>query len=185
MAPGDAGHDAQPAETSPHPDTTEVDVTAPATTTAPATDPALEHGAGVVNTSRVSVARHLTARHPALPFTPQQLSRLDEALTFAGRETGVHFSVYLGELGEDSRTRAEELFGTLGAQGSGAVLIAVSPGQRVVELVTGAVVQRRITDRAARLAVTAMVASFREGDLAGGLVSALRMLADQAGAPRH
>lgn len=148
-------------------------------------DDELAHGTAVVNVSRVSVARHLRVQEPALPFTPQQLARLDEALTFAGRETGVAFSVYLGELGEDTRARAEQMFVGLGSAAPGAVLIAVSPGERVVELVTGSSVQRRVTDRAARLAVTAMVASFREGDLAGGLVSALRMLADQAGPAGH
>lgn len=153
---------------------------------APSTRAELETAPGVVNRSRVSLARrHLAAQLPALPFTPQQLSRLDEALTFAGRETGVAFSVYLGELGQDTRTRAEEMLSSLGAGAPEAVLIAVSPGERVVELVTGSSVQRRITDRAARLAVTAMVASFCEGDLAGGLVSALRMLADQAGPAAH
>ena len=153
----------------------------PQTPTGHREDDGLALGSAVVNVSRVSVARHLSVRAPSLPFTPQQLSRLDEALTFAGRETGVAFSVYLGELGEDTRTRAEEMFAGLGDGAAEAVLIAVSPGERVVELVTGSSVQRRVTDRAARLAVTAMVASFREGDLAGGLVSALRMLADQAG----
>jgi len=147
--------------------------------------PGSDHGAGVVSFTRVSVARHLSAQTPALPFTPQQLTRLDEALTFAGRETGVAFSVYLGELETDSRAHAEQMLAGLGANAPESVLIAVSPGARVVELVTGSVVSRRITDRAARLAVTAMVASFREGDLAGGLVSALRMLADQAGPARR
>lgn len=142
-----------------------------------------EHGPGaaVVHTARVSIARRRLSERPSLPFTPQQLIRLDEALTFASRETGVGFSVYLGELGSDSRARAEELFGTLGVDAPGAVLLAVSPGERLVEIVTGTEVEPRVTDRAARLAVTAMVASFKEGDLAGGLVSALRMLADQAG----
>lgn len=147
----------------------------------PGVELAADDGVAVVNTSRVSVARRSLATRPTLPFTPQQLTRLDEALTFASRDTGVAFSVYLGELGGDSRTRAEELFATQGAGAPGAVLIAVSPGERVVEIVTGTEVTRRVTDRAARLAVTAMVASFKEGDLAGGLVSALRMLADQAG----
>jgi hypothetical protein len=30
-----------------------------------------------------------------------------------------------------------------------------------------------------------MVASFKEGDLVGGLLSGLRMLSDQAGEPQH
>ena len=143
-----------------------------AQTTAPSTPGEPETAPGTVYRSRVSLARrHLAAQLPALPFTPQQLSRLDEALTFAGRETGVAFSVYLGELGEDTRTRAEEMLASLGAGAPDAVLIAVSPGERVVELVTGSSVQRRITDRAARLAVTAMVASFCEGVVTGAEVA--------------
>lgn len=147
--------------------------------------PPLAHGSGIVNTRRVSVARPRDRHAPALPFTPQQLTRIDDALTLAGRETGVAFSVYLGELGSDTRKRAEELLTSLGSAAPESVLVAVSPGARVIELVTGSRVQRRVTDRAARLAVAAMVASFREGDLAGGLVSALRMLADQAGPSRR
>jgi uncharacterized membrane protein len=88
--------------------------------------------------------------------------------------------VYLGELGTDSRARAEELLASAGV--ADAVLIAVSPGERVVEVVTGVHAQRRVSDRAARLAVMTMVASFRDSDLIGGLLSALRMLSDQAGA---
>jgi hypothetical protein len=41
----------------------------------------------------------------------------------------------------------------------------------------------RLPDRGAKLAVMSMVGSFREGDLVGGLLSGLRMLADQAGEP--
>jgi hypothetical protein len=61
------------------------------------------------------------------------------------------------------------------------VLIAVSPGARVVEVVTGPYAAQRLPDRGAKLAVMSMVASFKEGDLIGGLVSGLRMLTDQAG----
>jgi uncharacterized membrane protein YgcG len=61
------------------------------------------------------------------------------------------------------------------------VLVAVSPGQRIVEVLSGAGARMRLPDRGAKLAVMSMVASFREGDLLGGLLSGLRMLADQAG----
>ena len=129
---------------------------------------------------RLSVAREFAAR-PALPVSPAQLARLDEALTLATRTTGLHFSIYLGDLGEDTRATAEELHESIGAQAPEAVLIAVSPGQRVVEVVTGSEAAQRLPDRACKLAVMSMTASFREGDLAGGLTSGLRTLADQAG----
>jgi hypothetical protein len=142
-----------------------------------------EHGQAAVITAsgRVSIAR---ARQPVkseLPFTPVQLARLDEALTLSSRASGLHFSVYLGDLGEDTRATAESLHASHGDAAADSVLIAVSPGQRKVEIVTGQESARRLPDRACNLAVMSMVASFKEGDLIGGLVSALRMLSDQAG----
>lgn len=144
----------------------------------------LEVGAVVTNSGRVSAAKMYEPHAPSLPFTPVQLSGLDEALTLASRTTGLDFSVYLGELGSDSRARAEELHAST-PRPTHAVLIAVSPGERVVEIVTGDESHRRIADRGAKLAVMSMVASFKEGDLVGGLLSGLRMLTDRAGrAPR-
>ncbi|GAA3052439.1 DUF5130 family protein [Actinokineospora globicatena] len=147
-----------------------------------------EHGYGAVRTisGRVSVAKQHQAPAPGLPFSTVALTRLDEALTLSSRATGIGFSVYLGDLGADTRARAEELHAAIGAHSAESVLIAVSPGQRRVEIVTGTESARRLTDRGCNLAVMSMVASFKEGDLVGGLVSALRMLADQAGhAPKH
>jgi hypothetical protein len=144
-------------------------------------------GAGVMPAGRVSIARVIKPLPPTTPFTPVQLSRLDEAITLSTRSTGLDFSIYLGELGRDSREQAELLHASIGeSAASDAVLIAVSPGQRVVEVVTGDESHRRLSDRSCKLAVMGMVASFKEGDLIGGLVSALRMLTDQAGhAPKH
>ncbi|TWP51296.1 DUF5130 family protein [Lentzea tibetensis] len=149
-------------------------------------DPDRELGIGeaITNSGRLSVAKMYEPHAPSLPFTPAQLSSLDEALTLSSRSTGLDFSVYLGELGKESRARAEELHAQT-ARPAHAVLVAVSPGERVVEIVTGEESHRRLPDRGAKLAVMSMVASFKEGDLAGGLVSGLRMLTDQAGhAPR-
>ncbi|MEU5690413.1 DUF5130 family protein [Actinosynnema sp. NPDC020468] len=148
-------------------------------------DPAtLSVGEAVTNSGRVSAARMYTPSAPSLPFTPVQLASLDEALTLASRTSGLDFSVYLGELGDDPRGRAEQLHAST-PRPSHAVVIAVSPGERKVEVVTGEESHRRLSDRSAKLAVMSMVASFKEGDLSGGLVSGLRMLTDQAGhAPR-
>jgi uncharacterized membrane protein YgcG len=110
-----------------------------------------------------------------------QLARLDEALTLSARSTGLAFSVYLGDMADDTRATAESLHAESGENAAGAVLVAVSPAQRKVEIVTGTDSSRRLPDRACNLAVMSMVASFKEGDLIGGLVSGLRMLTDQAG----
>ena len=115
------------------------------------------------------------------PFSMRQLARIDEALTLSSRETGLTFSVYVGELAEPSRATAEGLFGKLATDVDGAVLLAVSPGQRKLHIVTGETSAPRLPNRACALAALGMRAAFSSGDLAGGIVTGLRMLADAAG----
>ena len=116
-------------------------------------------------------------------FTFHELARLDEALTMSSRETGLRFTLYIGDLGQRTRARAEELHARSGHNPSDSVLIAVSPGQKVVEVVTGAGASRRLPDRACALAVLSMTTAFAAGDLIGGIVNGLRQLSDQAGHP--
>jgi hypothetical protein len=114
------------------------------------------------------------------PFTTRQLLRLDEALRLADQSTGLTFSIYLGDLDEPVRAAAEKLHGQLSDPAHG-VLLAVSPNQRVLEIVTGPEARKRISDRDAKLAALSMAAAFTGGDLAGGLVSGLDQLASHAG----
>ncbi len=114
------------------------------------------------------------------PFTTRQLLRLDEALRVADQQTGLTFSVYLGELDEPVRDHAERLHRQLDGAAK-AVLLAVSPNQRVLEIVTGSEARKRISDRDAKLAALSMAASFAGGDLAGGVISGLDQLATHAG----
>jgi len=114
------------------------------------------------------------------PFTTRQLLRLDEALRVADQQTGMTFSVYIGDLGTPSRETAEKLHKQI--EGSArAVLIAVSPNQRKLEIVTGSEARKRISDRDAKLAGLSMAAAFAGGDLAGGVVAGLDQLATHAG----
>ncbi len=114
------------------------------------------------------------------PFTTPQLLRLDEALRLADKSTGLTFSVYLGDLDEPTRESAEKLHSQL-PNPANSVLIAVSPNQRILEIVTGALARRRIPDRSAKLAALSMAAAFSGGDLAGGIVAGLAQLAEYAG----
>jgi hypothetical protein len=114
-------------------------------------------------------------------FSWQELARLDEALTMSSRETGLRFTLYIGDLGKRTRVRAEELHSMSGSDPSHSVLLALSPGQRVIEVVTGAAAARRLPDRACALAVLSMTTSFAGGDLVGGIVNGLRQMSDQAG----
>lgn len=111
-------------------------------------------------------------------FNSRQLTRLDEALTLSSQESGLTFSVYVGELRAPTRGHAESLFERLT---DSSVLLAVSPAQRVLHIVTGPQSAKRLPNRACALAALAMRASFSNGDLTGGIVIGLRMLADSAG----
>ena len=136
-------------------------------------------GEVVVGTGRISTARQVRSVLPTLPFTKSQRAALDDALVCASRSAGLHFGVYLGDLGPDTRARAEELHELMGGRADDAVLIAVSPGQRVVEVVSGCRAHHRLPDRGCKLAVESMISSFKEGDLTGGLTSGLRILTEQ------
>jgi uncharacterized membrane protein YgcG len=87
--------------------------------------------------------------------------------------------VYVGDLAEASREHAERLLDQL-EDPAESVLVAVSPNQRILEIVTGEHAARRLPDRMCALAALSMTAAFGGGDLAGGIVTGLRMLADQA-----
>jgi hypothetical protein len=144
-------------------------------------------------TRALEAESHDTATHDTAParteeggdqfFSYHELARLDEALTMSSRETGLRFTLYIGDLGTQTRRTAEELHARSGAHPSESVLLAVSPGQKVVEVVTGAGAARRLPDRACALAVLSMTGSFAGGDLVGGIVNGLRQLSDQAGHP--
>ncbi len=116
------------------------------------------------------------------PFTTRQLLRIDEALRAADRSTGLTFSVYVGEILEPVREGAEKLHAQL-ANPSHTVLVAVSPQQRQLEIITGSTARKRLADRDCKLAALSMAAAFGGGDLAGGIVSGLAQLADHAGKP--
>lgn len=138
----------------------------------------------------------LTRRPAGLPFVPnppvgpidapqvmstRQLQTLDEVIAEAEQATGLRFAAYLGDLGEDTRARAESLLDAFGSDAPYTVLLALSPAQRVVEVVTGTEAALRISNRGARVAVLSVVAACGDGDLPGALTNGLRILADQAG----
>ncbi|WP_436522837.1 DUF5130 family protein [Actinoplanes sp. HUAS TT8] len=114
------------------------------------------------------------------PFTTRQLLRLDEALRLADQATGLTFSIYVGELADPVRESAEKLHSQI-ANPHRAVLLAVSPNQRKLEIITGDEARKRITDRDAKLAAFGMAGSFSGGDLIGGLMIGLDQLASHAG----
>lgn len=118
-------------------------------------------------------------------LTPRQQERIEQAVESARTDNGLDLSVLVGDLELDDlsqfRAACERLHAALSDRSASAVLVVVSPGQRRVEVVTGPSVRRRVPDRVSALAVLSMTSAFRGGDLSGGIVDAVRQIADAAG----
>jgi uncharacterized membrane protein YgcG len=119
------------------------------------------------------------AARPAGPFTAAQTSRIERVLTAARQGTGLNFNLYVGHLNEPTREHARQLLGRLDKPAE-SVLIAVSPNQRVLEIVTGSQARTLLPDRECALAALSMVSDFTEGNLVGGVVTGLSQLAGHA-----
>jgi uncharacterized membrane protein YgcG len=116
-------------------------------------------------------------------FSDRQRDDVARAIRGAEQDTGLHFSVYLGSLGDSTRERALQLHRSL-AQADSSVLVAVDPGRRQTEIVTGHEAKRYLDDHACALGALAMTTQFSAGDLAGGVVNGLRTLAEHARHPK-
>lgn len=150
----------------------------------PAGDVAVRGGASLVRVETGALARIFPTCGPvgsAEVFTPHQLQRLDSIIAEAEHNTGLRFAAYLGDLGADSRATAEQIVESFGDDAAYTALVAISPGQRLVEIVTGTEAALRISERGARAAVLAVVAACSDGDLFGGFSNGIRILTDHAG----
>ena len=105
---------------------------------------------------------------------------LDRAIRLAEQASRFEFSVYVGPVeGDDARAWATRLHNRLVAP-SRSVLVLVDPRRRVTEVVTGGDVRRHLTDAEVELAVVAMASEFGGGNLLGGLLRGIAMLAEHA-----
>jgi hypothetical protein len=109
------------------------------------------------------------------PFPVKDLVVLDDALQYGSRAAKARFAVYLGGLGDDPAATARAILAKVPTPDN-AVLLAVSPNQKAIEVVYGSEVKGRGIEEAAPLGVSAAAASFREGNLLDGLISAVRVL---------
>lgn len=149
----------------------------------PAINPAtLPYRAVVTSSGRISGVHEAGDVFPELPFTKEELVRLDTALTQATRKTMVRFNVYVGDLGDDPAQGVLDVFPNT-PEAERSALIAVSPNQRAIEIRSGRAVANRVTDSIAQLGVTAAVASFGQGDLIDGIVAALRVMSAAVAKP--
>lgn len=139
-------------------------------------DPAvLPVGSVITGSGRVSGVTEPGKLSVNYPFPITDLVILDDALTYGSRGSQARFAVYIGDLGSDTAARAREILGSVPTPGN-AVLIAVSPDQRAVEVAYGSEVRGRGAESAAPLGVAAAASAFAEGNLIDGLVSAVRVI---------
>ncbi|MFC6288273.1 DUF5130 family protein [Nocardioides sp. GCM10027113] len=123
------------------------------------------------------------ARVAAGDFSSAEQHELDRVIRAAEQSSRCEFSVYVGSADGDPRDFAARLHAALVAP-SRSVLVLVDPDARALEVVTGAVVRRQLTDREVELAVLEMQSAFAQGDLVGGLKRGVSMLAEHARTPR-
>jgi hypothetical protein len=139
-------------------------------------DPAnLPYGYAVTYSGRVSGVTEPGELSVHYPFPVKDLVFLDDALKYGSRAAGARFAVYIGDLGADTAATAREVLATVPTPNN-AVLLAVSPNQKAIEVVYGAEVRGRGIEEAAPLGVSAAAASFKQGNLMDGLISAVRVL---------
>ena len=140
----------------------------------------MKTGEAVVVAEPASANPHYNPEVLDGPLSVRALQRIDEALRLADTSTGLTFSVYIGEVCATPREASELLHGRL-ADPDVSVLVAISPNERLLEVVTGSLARRRVLDRDAKLAALSMSAAFAGGDLGGGIVAGIAQLADHAG----
>jgi uncharacterized membrane protein YgcG len=116
-------------------------------------------------------------------FSAEERWEIERAVADAERVSGHRFAVYVGSSDGDARAYAERLHAGL-EQPTDSVLVALDPGARRLEIVTGSQVRRTLTDRQAALAAITMQTTFETGDLVRGLCAGISQLAQLSRAPR-
>lgn len=141
----------------------------------PVSGDGLPVGWAVTASGRLSIAAEPGQLPQRYPFTTFDLVALDDALISGSRQAKARFAVYVGDLGADPAGRAREVLAEVPTPDN-AVLLAVSPDQRCIEVVYGTGVCGRGIESVAPLGVSAAAAAFREGNLIDGLISAVRVM---------
>ncbi len=116
-------------------------------------------------------------------FTPAERQQIDKAIRDAEMVCRYEFSVFVGPTEGEARRFAERLHSALVAPDR-SVLLMVDPAARLLEVVTGSEVRRELEDHEVRLAVIEMQSQLVHGDLVGGIVRGINMLAAYARKPR-
>ena len=144
-------------------------------TTSPAELAELPRGFVVTNSGRISGVTEPGELSVSYPFPVTDLVFLDDALTFGSRAAKARFAVFLGDLGDDTAATARQLLAKVPTPDN-AVLLAVSPNQRAIEVVYGSDVKGRGIEESAPKGVSAAAELFRDGKLIPGLIKAVEVM---------
>jgi hypothetical protein len=107
---------------------------------------------------------------------------LTRAVKLAREISGLAFGVYIGELAQ-GRESAVARHAQLPAAES-AVLVAVDPYARTIDIITGKEAHIFLDDRPCEFATLAFVSCASAGDIVGGVREALLVMAEHARAPK-
>ncbi|MGV0794182.1 DUF5130 domain-containing protein [Mycolicibacterium sp. XJ1819] len=135
----------------------------------------LPRGWVVTSSGRISGVTEPGELSLTYPFSVKDLVFLDNALLYGSRAAKARFAVYIGDLGADTAAAARDILAQVPIPNN-AVLLAVSPNQRVIEVVYGSDVKGRGIEESAPLGVSAAAASFKDGNLIDGLISAVNVM---------
>jgi len=102
---------------------------------------------------------------------------IDKAIRAAEQASRFEFSVFVGRAHGETRDFAVRLHGASVAPPR-SVLVMVDPTSRAIEVVTGDVVRRTLTDSEVDHAILQMSSAFAEGDLVPGLTRGIAQLAE-------
>lgn len=129
----------------------------------------------VTSSGRISGVKEPDEPSLSYPFPVKDLVFLDEALKYGSRAAQARFAVYVGDLGADTAAGAREILATVPTPDN-AVLLAVSPNQRAIEVVYGNDVKGRGIEDSAPKGVSAAAAVFKDGKLIDGLIEAVEVM---------
>ncbi|KAA0120167.1 DUF5130 domain-containing protein [Mycolicibacterium sp. P9-22] len=134
----------------------------------------LPYGYALTSSGRISGVTEPGELSVHYPFSTKDLVALDNALKYGSRYAKARFAVFIGDLGADTAATAREILAKVPTPDN-AVLFAVSPNQKVIEVVYGADVKGRGIETAAPLGISAALGSLRGGNLIDALVSAINV----------
>lgn len=107
---------------------------------------------------------------------------IERAVQRARDICGFEFGVFVGDLPNGRESAVATHAGM--QDPNSAVLIAVDPARRTMDVVTGGRIKRNLDDRACEFALLSLRSSLQVDDLVGGLRDATLLLAEHARAPR-